>query len=106
MAILSKLDLSTKRKLVKNAIEDHRIRGTPAAVEKLFADVFDGAVVKEWWEFGGNPYEFRIEQIGRMLATESDYQDFHLALNVAKNSCNTSLLYSYSLLALNKKSQK
>lgn len=79
------LDLSTKRKLVKNAIEDHRIRGTPAAVEKLFADVFDGAVVKEWWEFGGNPYEFRIEQIGRTLATESDYQDFHLALNVAKN---------------------
>ena len=81
----TELNIETKRQLIRESIADHRIRGTPAAVEKLLTTVFKNAQVKEWWEFDGNPYEFRIEQLGRSLATEQDYADFEKALDVAKN---------------------
>ena len=81
----AELDIGTKRELIRESIADHRIRGTPAAVEKLLTTIFNNASVKEWWEFDGAPYTFRIEQLGKTLATEQDYKDFELALDVAKN---------------------
>ena len=81
----TELNIETKRQLIRESIADHRIRGTPAAVEKLLTTVFKNAQVKEWWEFEGDPFQFRIEQLGRSLATEQDYLDFEKALDVAKN---------------------
>ena len=81
----TELNIETKRQLIRESIADHRIRGTPAAVEKLLTTVFKNAQVKEWWEFDGEPFQFRIEQLGRSLATEQDYADFEKALDVAKN---------------------
>lgn len=82
----AELNIETKRALIRESIADHRIRGTPAAVEKLLTTVFNNAVVKEWYEYGGEPYTFRIEQLGKNLANESDFADFELALNIAKNA--------------------
>lgn len=79
------LDLSTKRKLIKNSILDHRIKGTPAAIEKLFANVFNGAQVKEWFEYDGEPYHFKIEAIGRQIASEEQLFEFKHALESTKN---------------------
>lgn len=53
--------LETKRNLVRTAIERHRKKGTPAAVEDIIRTVYQDAMVEEWWEWDdGEPYWFRI----------------------------------------------
>lgn len=53
--------LETKRNLVRTAIERHRKKGTPAAVEEIVRTVYQDAEVEEWWEWDdGEPYWFRI----------------------------------------------
>lgn len=57
----STLPLKTKIQLVRNSIPWHRKKGTPAAVEEMVATVLGDAKVTEWFEYGGEPYYFRIE---------------------------------------------
>lgn len=53
--------IETKRKLVRTAIERHRLKGTPVAVEEIVRTVYQDAVVEEWFEWDdGEPYWFRI----------------------------------------------
>lgn len=52
--------LETKRKLVKNSDLVHKILGTKEAVEMVVDDYFGGGDVKEWFEYGGIPYHFRV----------------------------------------------
>ena len=54
------MDIETKRKLVKESIAWHRIKGTPAAVAQLVSAVFGPSWTKEWFEYGGKPYHFRV----------------------------------------------
>lgn len=56
----SALPLEQRRELVKNAIPFHRTKGTPAAVEQLIALLFGEGDVEEWWQYGGDPYHFRV----------------------------------------------
>lgn len=44
------LDITTKRKLVKNTLIWHMTAGTPAAVEELVSIAFGEGEVKEWFE--------------------------------------------------------
>jgi len=50
-----------KRNLVKNAIELHRYKGTKYAVEKVLSTLNLGGKVKEWFEYGGEPYRFKVD---------------------------------------------
>jgi len=50
-----------KRNLVKNAIELHRYKGTPYAVKKVLSTLNLGGVVREWFEYGGEPYRFKLD---------------------------------------------
>lgn len=52
--------IETKRELVRTAIERHRRKGTPAAVEEMVRTVYQDSVVEEWFEYGGEPYWFRV----------------------------------------------
>ncbi|WP_342563187.1 phage tail protein [Paenibacillus sp. FSL R7-0345] len=54
------LPLEQKRLLVKTSIPFHRQKGTAAAVEDLIAILFGEGAVEEWWEYGGDPYHFRV----------------------------------------------
>lgn len=55
------MKISTKRKLVRESIAWHRMKGTPAAVEKLLSSSFgQSAKVTEWHEYGGEPYHFKV----------------------------------------------
>lgn len=54
------LPLETRQNLVKNSGYIHKIKGTPAAVEKVARLVFGSAVMQEWFEYGGSPYHFRM----------------------------------------------
>ena len=54
------MDIDTKRSYVRDALLWHRIKGTPAAVERVLSRAFAKAQVAEWFEYGGDPYFFRI----------------------------------------------
>lgn len=55
------MDIKTKRKLVKESIAWHRIKGTPAAVEMMLSSTFGrSAKVSEWYEYDGEPYHFKV----------------------------------------------
>ena len=78
--------LATKRKLVRTAIERHRRKGTPAAVEEIVRTVYKDSIVEEWFEYGGEPYWFRILltantaapllSMNELLALVNEYKSF------------------------------
>lgn len=51
---------SQQRTLIKTAIERRRYRGTPYAIERGLEVLGFGGTVSEWFEYGGEPYYFRV----------------------------------------------
>lgn len=55
-----------KRNLIRSSIGWHRIKGTPAAVRRLFADIGVEARIIEWWQpegVGLEPYTFAVRGV-------------------------------------------
>lgn len=52
--------LTVKRQIVKNSMLYYIRSGTRGAVEELLADIYHGAEVEEWFEYGGEPNYFRV----------------------------------------------
>lgn len=52
--------LTVKRQIVKNSMLYYIRGGTRGAVEELLADIYQGAEVEEWFEYGGEPNYFRV----------------------------------------------
>ncbi|MBQ9459089.1 MAG: phage tail protein I [Oscillospiraceae bacterium] len=57
------MDAETKRKLIKNSIAWHRIKGTAAAVQKMVEAAWNGCSIEEWFDYDGEPYHFRVMNI-------------------------------------------
>lgn len=55
------LPISQKRNLVKSSISLHRKKGTPAAIYMVFDKLSLDSNLKEWFQYGGDPYYFKIE---------------------------------------------
>ena len=53
-------DIDVKRSLIKNSDKVHMYLGTPFAVEQVVQDYFGDGVVEEWYQYGGDPYHFRV----------------------------------------------
>lgn len=47
--------------LIRQSIDWHRRKGTPQIVEEVCSEVFASAKVREYWEYGGEPYHFKVE---------------------------------------------
>jgi len=58
------LELATTREqrinLIKHSIELHRLKGTPAALEMVFRLINIDCRIQEWFEYGGDPYHFKL----------------------------------------------
>lgn len=55
------LDIEIRRALVKNSLIWHRWKGTKFVLEDMLRMLFlDDFTVEEWFEYGGEPYFFRI----------------------------------------------
>lgn len=52
--------IETKRRIILNSDLVHKILGTKKAVEMVVNDYFDEGEVREWFEYGGDPYHFRV----------------------------------------------
>ncbi|OLS34227.1 phage tail protein I [Alkalihalophilus pseudofirmus] len=78
------LEIETKRKLVKDSLYLHQIKGTPKAVEHLIETLFDEGQVQEWFEYGGEPYTFRVITSNPTVSNERA-SEFIRALDSVKN---------------------
>ena len=57
---LQALSESEKRNLIKSAIKMHRYKGTKYAIEEIFNTLNVVGNVKEWFNYGGKPYYFKV----------------------------------------------
>lgn len=53
-------DLTQKRNIVKSNFNVHRHLGTAGAVNDLVSAAFKDGIVQEWFDYGGEPYHFKI----------------------------------------------
>lgn len=80
----AKADVEVKRQLIKKAIKIHQYRGTPYAVEQVIQDYFGDGYVEEWFEYGGEPYHFRVITSNSVVTFELA-QQFIMAVERVKN---------------------
>lgn len=52
--------LETKRAIIKGSFFVHRKMGTKRSVETALSAIYPGTYVEEWFEYGGDPYYFRV----------------------------------------------
>lgn len=52
--------LAEKRRTLKDSWRVHKVLGTKAAVEAAISAIYPNTKVLEWWEYGGEPYHFRL----------------------------------------------
>ena len=53
--------LEEKRRTLKDSWRVHRLLGTRAAVEMAISAIYPHTQVLEWFEYGGEPYHFRLD---------------------------------------------
>lgn len=53
--------LEEKRRTLKDSWRVHKMLGTKAAVETAISAIYPGTKVLEWFEYGGEPYHFRLD---------------------------------------------
>jgi len=79
------LDLDRKRALVKNSLIWHRYKGTKYALESMIRILFfENFAIEEWFEYGGEPYFFRLVAWDSLREYEQ-YNDLIRAIYELKN---------------------
>lgn len=73
------LDSQAKRNLIAGAFEWHRLEGTFGAIRRICTAVFGETQVLPWYEYGGEPYGFRVTTEGRM-GTIEDWETLRKAI--------------------------
>ena len=53
--------LEEKRRTLKDSWRVHKVLGTKAAVETALRAIYPKAQVQEWFEYGGEPYRFKLD---------------------------------------------
>lgn len=81
--------LSEKRKTILECMNVHQFKGTKYAVETALRSVYDTVRVTEWFEYGGEPYHFKViiydssndkEKRARILAKVQYYKNLRSVL--------------------------
>jgi phage tail P2-like protein len=52
-----------KRAVIRGSVQVHRLKGTKGAVVQALASLGVEGNVSEWFEYGGDPYTFRIDAL-------------------------------------------
>lgn len=79
------LPIDSKRKLVKNTMVWYMSAGTPQAVEELVTAVFGGGKLEEWFEYGGQPFYFRV-LVDADYINEENIKEFIRMISTIKNA--------------------
>ena len=68
------MNLNKKRELVKNSLIWHRYRGTKYVLEEMIRILYtENFLIREWFEYDGDPYYFRIVIDEDAQLTETDF---------------------------------
>ena len=78
-------DIEIKRSQIRAAIAIHRYKGTAFAVRQTVEALAGGAKVKEWYDYGGEPYHFRIEGMPDAVQSGNAVDNLTRAIDSAKN---------------------
>ena len=73
-----------KRELIKKAIEAHKHKGTLYAIKQIFNALGLDAEVWEWFEYGGQPYRFKL-MLKSVVQDEDTYRKLVELVNKWKN---------------------
>ena len=79
------LPLDKRRALVKNSIRWHMAKGTKATVQELVQTVFDSGVVYEWYEYNGEPYNFKVDLLEDAAITPDNIVLLAKVIDTVKN---------------------
>lgn len=52
--------IEIKKRIVKDSWYVHKRMGSVAAVERAVSDVWPDSIVEEWFDYGGDPFHFRV----------------------------------------------
>lgn len=78
------LSINAKRELVGSAFT--ALKGTKESVQQVISAVHGNAKIKEWFEYGGKPYSFKIDvDITETGAGADTYQRIIKNVNLYKN---------------------
>lgn len=76
--------IEVKRRLIQSATYVKKHLGTVGAVERTISDYFGDGEVEEWFNYGGEPYMFRVRTTN--IRINDDLAGlFRMALNATKN---------------------
>lgn len=76
--------IETKKQLIKDSDKAYMTLGTPAACEMVMSAIYDGTVLREWFEYGGEPHHFRIECEDVKIFESEVFEEFVRTLSLVK----------------------
>ncbi|MCM1245902.1 MAG: phage tail protein [Roseburia sp.] len=109
----SGFDRDTKIRMIRNTIRWHIQAGTAGAVQEMIKTVFGSGEVIEWFDYGGDPFCFRIraddditpdmlnkfrEQIHRVKNTVSTLEAIQIHHEMVQELCVGGVLCSDSVI--------
>lgn len=80
--------VSVKRAVIKDSFYVHRHLGTVGAVKRAISDVWDAFSLEEWFDYGGDPYHFRVAVADNDF-TISKREEARKLINATKNVRST-----------------
>lgn len=80
----SELPKSKKIEMINRSYFHHITKGTVGALESALKAIVSNLEVKEWYEYGGNPFMFRLIVEGDML-TEEEISTVYKLVDIYKN---------------------
>lgn len=75
--------IRVKRALIEGTLTFYTMMGTPAAVNKIIEIIFETGYIREWWEYGGDPYHFKAYTTNPAI-TSDDVEEFKRVLGSVK----------------------
>ena len=83
---LQALSETEKRNLIKSSIKMHRYKGTKYALEEIFKTLNIVGNIEEWFNYGGDPYHFKvILQVFNRSINEETETKLRALINEYKN---------------------
>jgi phage tail P2-like protein len=76
--------IEQKISMIKNAFLLHKYKGTPYAIKQVFESLGITAELQEWFQYGGNPYMFKI-LLDTVISDEETYIELVKLINEYKN---------------------
>lgn len=80
----SELPKSKKIEMINRSYFHHITKGTVGALESALKAIVSNLEVKEWYEYGGNPFMFRLIVEGDIL-TEEEISTVYKLVDIYKN---------------------